>query len=45
LDTNVIRADLARREMQAVIPAKSNHREKIDHDRMLYRQRNRASTG
>ncbi|MDK4807831.1 MAG: hypothetical protein OC190_14960 [Novosphingobium aromaticivorans] len=42
MDTNVIRADLARREMQAVIPAKSNHREKIDHDRMLYRQRNRA---
>jgi transposase len=39
-DTNAIRADLARREIQAVIPAKSNRREKIDHDRVLYRQRN-----
>lgn len=39
-DTNAIRADLARREIQAVIPEKSNRREKIDHDRELYRQRN-----
>ncbi|HWU04481.1 MAG TPA: IS5 family transposase [Novosphingobium sp.] len=39
-DTNAIRADLVHREIQAVIPAKSNRREKIDHDRVLYRQRN-----
>ncbi|WP_338014316.1 IS5 family transposase [Sphingomonas cavernae] len=39
-DTNAIRADLASRSIQAVIPARSNRRERIEHDRQLYRQRN-----
>ena len=40
-DADAIRADLAEREIEAVIPGRSNRRVKIEHDRALYRQRNR----
>ena len=36
-----IRADLVERRITAVIPGRSNRRMKIDHDRTLYKQRNR----
>jgi transposase len=39
-DADAIRADLATRNIQAVIPGRSNRRVKIDHDRALYKQRN-----
>ena len=39
-DTNSIRDLIAAAQMQAVIPAKSNRREHIPHDRELYKQRN-----
>jgi transposase len=39
-DADAIRADLARRNIQAVIPGRSNRRIKIEHDRALYRERN-----
>jgi transposase len=37
---SVIRTDLARRNIQAVIPGRSNRRIKIEHDKALYRERN-----
>ena len=40
-DADAIRADLAKREIEAVIPGRSNRRVKIGHDRTLYKQRNR----
>ena len=40
-DADAIRADLAGREIEAVIPGRSNRRVKIEHDRTLYKQRNR----
>ena len=40
-DADGIRADLAERNIEAVIPARSNRRVKIEHDRALYKQRNR----
>ena len=40
-DTDAIRTLLAERNMQAVIPAKSNRLQPIPHDRELYKQRNR----
>jgi transposase len=40
-DANAIRADLAERSIQAVIPARSNRHVKIEHDRALYKRRNR----
>jgi transposase len=40
-DADAIRADLAGREIEAVIPGRSNRRVKIEHDRRLYKQRNR----
>ena len=40
-DADAIRADLAQRKIEAVIPGRSNCRVKIDHDRPLYKQRNR----
>ena len=39
-DADAIRADLARRNIQAVIPGRSNRWIKIEHDRTLYRERN-----
>ncbi|SCW81358.1 Transposase DDE domain-containing protein [Sphingobium faniae] len=39
-DADAIRVDLAKRDIQAVIPGRSNRRVKIHHDRELYRQRN-----
>ena len=39
-DADAIRADLAERGIEAVIPARSNRRVKIEHDRELYKQRN-----
>lgn len=39
-DADAIRADLASREIHAVIPGRSNRRVKIHHDRALYKQRN-----
>ena len=39
-DADAIRADLASRNIQPVIPGRSNRRVKIDHDRALYKQRN-----
>ena len=39
-DADAIRADLARRQIQAVIPGRSNRRIKIQHDRALYKERN-----
>jgi transposase len=40
-DADAIRANLANRKIQAVIPGRSNRRVKIEHDRALYKQRNR----
>ncbi len=40
-DADAIRADLARRNIRAVIPGRSNRRVKIEYDRALYKQRNR----
>ncbi|WP_197057709.1 transposase [Sphingomonas sp. Ant H11] len=40
-DADVIRADLAERTIEAVIPGRSNRRLKIEHNRALYKQRNR----
>ena len=40
-DADAIRADLAERDIKVVIPGRSNRRVKIEHDRVLYRQRNR----
>jgi transposase len=39
-DADAIRADLACRNIQAVIPGRSNRRVKIEHDRALYKERN-----
>ncbi len=39
-DADAIRADLASRNSKAVIPGRSNRRVKIEHDRVLYKQRN-----
>jgi transposase len=39
-DADAIRADLAERKIDAVIPGRSNRRVKIEHDRALYKQRN-----
>ena len=41
LDADAIRVDLAGRKVEAAIPYRSNRRTKIDHDRALYKQRNR----
>ena len=38
-DADAIRADLACRCIQAVIPGRSNRRVKIEHDRALYKER------
>lgn len=38
---DAIRADLAERNIKAVIHGRSNRRVKIEHDRALYKQRNR----
>ena len=40
-DADAIRADLAERKIEAVIPGRSNRRVKIEHDRVLYKQCNR----
>ena len=40
-DADAIRADLADRKIEAVIPGRSNRRVKIEYDRALYKQRNR----
>lgn len=40
-DADAIRADLVGRKIEAVIPGRSNRRVKIEHDRVLYNQRNR----
>ena len=40
-DGDAIRSDLAKRKIEAVIPGRSNRRFKIEHDRALYKQRNR----
>lgn len=40
-DADAIRADLAKRNIDVVIPGRSNRRVKIEHDRALYKQRNR----
>ena len=40
-DADAIRADLSKRKIEAVIPGRSNRRVKIEHDRALYKQRNR----
>nr|WP_236617711.1 IS5 family transposase [Sphingobium ummariense] len=40
-DADAIRADLAERQIEPVIPGRSNRRVKIDHDRTIYKQRNR----
>src|SRR3546814_15320164 len=40
-DADAIRANLAERNTEAVIPGRSNRRVKIEHDRTLYKQRNR----
>ena len=40
-DADAIRANLADRNIEAVIPGRSNRRVKIEHDRTLYKQRNR----
>jgi transposase len=39
-DADAIRADLASRNIRAVIPGRSNRRVKIEYDRGLYKQRN-----
>nr|WP_312861712.1 IS5 family transposase [Segnochrobactrum spirostomi] len=40
-DADAIRVDLAKRNIEAVIPGRSNRRVKIEHDRAIYKQRNR----
>lgn len=40
-DADAIRADLTERNIEAVIPERSNRRVKIEHDQALYKQRNR----
>ena len=40
-DADTIRADLAERKIEPVIPGRSNRRVKIEYDRALYKQRNR----
>jgi transposase len=40
-DADAIRANLAARDIKAVIPGRSNRRVTIRHDRALYKQRNR----
>lgn len=40
-DADAIRADLVSRNIEAVIPGRSNRRVKIEYDRALYKQRNR----
>ncbi len=40
-DADAIRADLAKRKIDLVIPGRSNRRVKIEYDRKLYKQRNR----
>ncbi|MBG6120989.1 transposase [Sphingobium sp. JAI105] len=40
-DADAIRANLAERKIEAVIPGRSNRRVKIEHNRTLYKQRNR----
>ncbi|HEY8065128.1 MAG TPA: IS5 family transposase [Methylosinus sp.] len=40
-DADAIRSDLAARNIEAVIPGRSNRRVKIEHNRTLYKQRNR----
>lgn len=40
-DADAIRADLATRNIEPVIPGRSNRRMTIEHDRTLYKQRNR----
>lgn len=40
-DADAIRGDLAERNIVAVIPGRSSRRVKIEHNRALYRQRNR----
>lgn len=40
-DADAIRADLAARDITAVIPGRSNRRVTIQHNRTLYKQRNR----
>lgn len=39
-DADAIRDDLAKRNIEPVIPGRSNRRVKIEHDRTLYKQRN-----
>ncbi|MFM5955508.1 MAG: IS5 family transposase [Novosphingobium sp.] len=39
-DADAIRADLAERKIEAVIPGRSNRRVKFDYNRTLYKQRN-----
>jgi transposase len=39
-DTDAIREELAKAEVEAVIPSKNNRREPIAHDRKKYRWRN-----
>jgi transposase len=39
-DADAIRADLANRNIQAVIPGRSNRRVKIEYDSSLYKERN-----
>lgn len=36
-DADAIRADLAQRSIEAVIPGRSNRRVRIEHDRKLYK--------
>ncbi|MFT4053491.1 MAG: IS5 family transposase [Novosphingobium sp.] len=40
-DADAIRADLAERQIEAVIPGRSNRRVQIEHDWALYKQGNR----
>lgn len=40
-DADAICADLAKRQIEPVIPGRSNRRVRIEHDRTLYKQRDR----
>jgi transposase len=40
-DADAIRADLAERKIEPVIPGRSNRRVKVEHNRALHKQRNR----
>lgn len=40
-DADAISADLAKRNIEDAIPGRSNRRVKIEHDRAIYKQRNR----